>query len=72
MIEHDWEKMIIQGSEDVEEPDKTSPWHSIGAKERARAKNPSKDRLSAHFSAHTGVGVPEGCAAPLLVGKTGS
>ena len=57
--------MIIQGNQASKEPDKSSTWC------KARAKNPSKDRLSAHFSAHTGTPVPEGWGT-FLEGKTGS
>ena len=51
--------MIVscQGSEGAE---KSSPWRSAIAAKHRSCKNPSKDRLSAHFSAHTGTPVPEG------------
>ena len=59
--------MIIQGSEAGKEPDKSSPWC------KARAKNPSKDRLSAHFSAQPGPGSGGLRRATFgVVGRTGS
>ena len=62
--------MIVscQGSEGAE---KSSPWRSAIAAKHRSCKNPSKDRLSAHFSAHTGTPVPEGWGT-FLEGKTGS